>query len=422
MLKKLPTMRCAVAFSLLGYLAGSALATCDASCPPQYTIPTCATDSSNTCLAPASPLRIRQSPPSRLFRRTCDTCVPAECAADSQKCTPGGQKPPQLPPTTVFFDCGQHATQNSVSVTYVDCPAPYTPDKKCLVFQLSDPALEQPKLEISSNHLTSSTPGRFSYNSYCKASSCVVPIDVVLAKEGKTDLCDLTLWVGLHSGVSGNTCWPHGSQINDGNGNWAEEFSITFECPVVPPACCCCPPPPPPSLPDKNCGPSDTAYASNADHTLNLPDLGCTNAWGYYQKYDASFVIGVSVGGVVYTADLLAGQTNDVGDVTVTKTSSTCFSVALDTAAKFGVGVTHIDISCSDPNTNLGKFCRTPGQYEFNSGCIAKGPYASPDVCVSAPCTGSYYFIIHAETYSVVSYDASDPTPYDTCSPYTCSS
>ncbi|KAK3998172.1 hypothetical protein QBC44DRAFT_386484 [Cladorrhinum sp. PSN332] len=407
-------MRCALIISLLVSLAGRTLATCEASCP-KYTVPTCATDSSGTCLAPASPLKARQFHPSRLFRRTCDTCPPAECPVDSKKCTPGGVKPPQLPPTTVLFDCGQKPTQYSVTVTYVNCPT--APDKKCLVFQLNGEGLEQPKLEISSSPLTSSTSGKFRYNSYCTPTSCAVPIDVVLANEGKTSLCDLTLWIGLHSGYLTDTCWPQGSEINDGNGNWAQEFFIKFECPTVPPACCCCPPPP--SLPDKKCTP-ETAYASGAN-TLNLPDLGCTKAWGYYQKYEAGFVNGVSVGGVVYTANLLAGKTTDVGDVTVTKKSPTCFSVTLDAAAKFGVGKTHIDISCNDPKTNLGGFCRSPGQYEFNSGCVTVDPYtSSKDICVETACTEWYYFIIHAETYSVVSYDPANPGPYDGCVAYVC--
>lgn len=116
---------------------------------------------------------------------------------------------------------------------------------------------------------------------------------------------------------------------------------------------------------------------------------------------------------MVYTANLLAGKTSDVGDVTVTKKSDTCFTVTLDAAAKFGVRGAHVDISCSDPKANLDKFCRTPGKYEFNAGCVTVDPYTTGNVCVEAKCTDSYYFIIHADTYSIVSADAGDA--YNNC-------
>jgi hypothetical protein len=329
-----------------------------------------------------------------------------------QKCTPGGQQPPQLTSGTVTLYCGQQPTEFSVTYSYVNCPSDAT--KKCLVFQLNGQGLEQPKLEISFQQLTTSAPGQFRYNTYCTGSTCTVPIDVVLANEGKdlNYLCDHPLWIGLHSGYGDDTCWAQGIPIN-ANGNWATQFSITFDCPTSE-TCCCCPPPP--GLPDKKCG-SETAYASGSN-TFNLKDLGCTNAWGYYQKYGKVSVDSIPVGNVVYTANLLAGQTNDVGDVTVTKTSATCFTVTLDAAAGYGVGLTHIDISCKDPNANLGNKCRSPGQYEFNSGCVTTDSYTSAPVCVEAQCTDFYYFIIHAETYSVVSADAGPA--YDNCVPYVC--
>ena len=405
-------MRSLVVLSLIGYIAGTALATCDTSCP-KYTIPTCATGSGNTCIAPSSGLRVRRSPASHLFRRTCGDCPPTECPTDSKKCTPGGQQPPQVTPKTVTLDCGQKPTQFSVTSTYVNCPSDST--KKCLVFQLSGEGLEQPKLDISFGKLTQSAPGQFRYNTYCTASTCTVPIDDILTKEGKTlnDLCNLPLWIGFHSGYGGDTCWAQGEPINS-NGNWAMQFSLSFECPTLPPTCCCCAPAP--SQPDKKCG-SETAYASGSN-TFNLDDLKCTKAWGYYQKYGKDVVGSIAVGDVVYTANLLAGKTNDVGDVTVTKTSATCFKVALNAAPKYGVGLAHIDISCKDPDANLGKFCRTPGKYDFNSGCLATDPSTGWEVCAEAECAHSYYFIIHAETYSVVSADAGDA--YENCDPYKC--
>jgi len=294
------------------------------------------------------------------------------------------------------------------------------------VFQLSDAQLESPKLEISSQPLTSDTPGQFSYYNpinYCTGTTCTVPIEVVLAREGLTadDLCGLKLWIGLHSGYNTETCWPQGPLINDGDGNWAQEFSISFSnCPTVGDSCCCCPPTESP--PDKKCG-SETAYASKAGTTFDLSGLGCTKAWGYYQKYAASFVNGLLANSVVYTADLLAGKTNDVGDVTITKVNDKCFSVTLDAAPKYGIGLTHIDISCSDPKANLGGFCRSPGKYEFNSGCFNADPYTTDKpICVESPCSASYYFIVHTETYDVVSYDASNPAPYNNCVPYVCNS
>lgn len=118
---------------------------------------------------------------------------------------------------------------------------------------------------------------------------------------------------------------------------------------------------------------------------FDLADSGeeCSKAaWGYHQKYGKDLIKLIPVGGVVYTANLLAGQTNDVGDVTVTKTSASCLEVTLNAAPGYGVGrLTHIDISCKDPSANLGKKYRTPGQYEFSSRCVTD-PYKSGQVCV----------------------------------------
>jgi hypothetical protein len=176
----------------------------------------------------------------------------------------------------------------------------------------------------------------------------------------------------------------------------------------------CCPPSG--SLPDKKCG-SETAYASGAN-TYNLDDLGCTDAWGYYQKYRKDVVEKIPVNGVVYTANLPAGRTNDVGDVTVTKTSATCFTVTLGAAPKYGVGITQIEISCKDPVRTWAGFAGRPGSMS-STGCITTDPYASGEVCEEAVCANFYYFIIHAETYSIVSADEGDT--YENCAPYVCS-
>ena len=411
-------MHALAALTLLGSLASGALAACDASCPPN-TIPTCSKDG-DTCLAPSVPVKARRAffPP--LLRRDCSTCTPTECPAERKKCTPGGTKPPQIPETKIFFACGQKQTANYVTVTYVNCPGDAA--NKCLVLTLTGTNLEAPKLEISSQPLRSSNSGQFSYFkpvNYCTKTQCVVPIAEILKREGKTtaDLCTLKLWIAIHSGVPGDTCWAMGSEINDGNGNWAEEFNIGFSCPTVPETCCCCPAPPV-VQPPKKCG-EETAYAKGAN-TFDLSALGCTNSWGYYQAIPAASVDAVSVGGTVYTANLLAGQTNNVGTVAVTKKSDTCFSLTFDAANGFGVGKVHVDIACKDPNANLGTFCRSPGKYEFQT-CVGTDPYTTnTDICAEAKCSGQYYFIIHAETYNVVTYDAANPGPYNNCAAYTC--
>jgi hypothetical protein len=231
-------MRPLAILSLVGFIAGTALATCDTSCPPKYTIPTCATGPEDTCHTPTSRLRVRQYPASRLFRRTCDGCPPVECPRYRQKCNPGGQEPPQLTSKTVNLICGQKSTPFSVTYSYVNCPS--DDDKKCLVFQSNGQGLEESKLEISSQPLTQSAPGRFSYNSYCTRSTCTVPVDKILENEDIPlgDLCKMPLYIGLHSGYGGETCWAEGRRINE-KGNWAMQFSIQFDCPISPPTCCC---------------------------------------------------------------------------------------------------------------------------------------------------------------------------------------
>jgi len=266
--------------------------------------------------------------------------------------------------------------------------------------------------------------GNWPHNSYCSFSGnqgdCWVPESVVLAvlDPPSTSLCNQDIIIAVGISITGATCFARGTVI-DSTGRWFMYTTAGFTCPDVCTKSCCCPPPP--DKPPKKCG-SETAFASAAGKTFNLADLGCTKAWGYYQKLTATEVNSLPVGSTVYTADLLAGKTQDVGEVTVTKKSSTCFSVTLDAAAGFGIGKTHIDISCSDPKTNLGDRCRTPGKYEFNSGCIDEDPYTTTrDVCVENVCSNFYYFIIHAETYNVIEYNPANPEPYDKCSPYTCS-
>jgi hypothetical protein len=272
-------MRSSTLFSLLGGLAGTALATCEHEAPcPEYTIDTCAVDNSHTCLPPQASLATRDlSRYTGFFRRTCESehCAPAECPASQKVCTPGGPLPPQLTPQTIPLICGQKPTSNSVVVSYEDAT-------RTLVFDLVGAGLEKPKLQIEATRVTNHAPGQFRYNTYCSATQCVVPIDEVITTECLDSLCNATLWVALHTGIGGETCWADGERIygdrrralqgspsrgtlsrrkndkNEGNGNgngngkgkgngsgnannWATQFSITFSsCPSAPQLCCCC--------------------------------------------------------------------------------------------------------------------------------------------------------------------------------------
>ena len=243
-----------------------------------------------------------------------------------------------------------------------------------------------------------------------------MPIDDVLGKYGKSlnDLCSgQPLYIGLHSGTEADTCWPVGDAIADGTNNWAMQYTLSFDCPTYPETCCCCPPPAP-ALPDKKCG-GETAYASG-EKTADLVTTGCTqSAWGYFQTYLAGPVNQYPTNTVLYTARMLVGRDKkDFGEAMVTKTTDKCFSVTLNPAAKIGFREAHVDISCSSPEVSLGRQCRAPGQYKFNAGCIsAPGAYTSSDICLSDQCTGSYYFIIHATAYNVVSPDAG--ATYESC-------
>jgi hypothetical protein len=210
-------MKSPAVLSLLGCLAGTSFAH---DCADTYTIPTCQTDNSNTCLSPA--LRLRARNWFGVSRRT--DCQPIECPAESTKCTPGANLPPQLSPQTVPLVCDQKQTSNTVTVSYGACPSDAT--KQCLLFNLAGQGLSDPKVQIQTTPLADPRPGRFDYTQYCSGTSCAVPIDEVLAKDdlwSVESLCaeDANLYIAVHAKANGESCWAEGEPIHvhDGNGN-----------------------------------------------------------------------------------------------------------------------------------------------------------------------------------------------------------
>ncbi|KAL1843952.1 hypothetical protein VTJ49DRAFT_6356 [Mycothermus thermophilus] len=463
-------MRSPAVLSLLGCLASTAVATCEHECASAYTIPTCQTDSSSTCLTPAARLRARSWP--SLTSRTCD-CHPVDCPVESKKCTPGPSLPPQLTPQTIPLVCGKKATSNTVTVTYGACPSDNK--KQCLLFQLAGNGLEQPKLQIQTSPLTDHAPGQFKYNKYCSGNSCAVPIETVLANENIPSvetLCssDTKLYIAVHSGVKGDTCWADGEPIYGGNNdkgkshqkrtsglvnfltnvvgkivdavqdikdkvknngkdkanNWATQFSISFDCPTGPETCCCCPSsPPPPPPPPKTC--SVEAYGWTDGSTVvteSLTDLGCTSNWGWYQKIPADVVAAVEPrGGLVYTGQFKAGLSGlEVGELRVLKAGSNFFVQMIPENGEY-IGRVWVQVSCTDPKEKLGDDCRTPSAYSFDSGCVTReygveGWTAFDNYGLLNPgeCTDYFYFMVYVTAETVV--ESTETEFYETCAPY----
>ncbi|KAH7374401.1 hypothetical protein B0T11DRAFT_292246 [Plectosphaerella cucumerina] len=383
-------MRLYAAVCIFGLLAAKVLA-CDSSCPPKYNIDTCARDSSNQCVKPGSSVGRRRA--IHFGREVCGDCEPKPCPEDKKLCSPPSMT---LRQTEFPIRCGQKETTHTVTVALKDCNPPDT--GKCLVFALSPATLELPKIEIkvAPETVLKPAPGQFTYR--CESTTC----SIALSKIKSGDFCGVTLWVALHTGDGRDTCWVDGTDIP--GANWATQFQLNFDC--APESCCCCPPPPPPQE-SKKCG-SETAYAkSEPPNSLS----GCSgNAWGWYIKSPAPSV----------QAQLYAGKTTAVGSVTITKVGSDnkCFKFDYNVASGYGIGKTHINIGCDVPSEK----CRAPGQYTFNSGCLATSP-GTLEYCLPAsvnPCASDkdIYYIIHAEVYKTV--NPGDPG-YDTCTPYTCS-
>lgn len=172
---------------------------------------------------------------------------------------------------------------------------------------------------------------------------------------------------------------------------------------------CCCPPE------TKKC--SDTAYPNPGSYGGNLNSLivagkPCTTAWGSYIKLADK----ASTGSLNFVAG--AGQ-NDwskgtiVGTVTVSRDGQ-CVNINVDMTGSYSTGKYHINVSCGLANAaGLGSNCRTPGKYNYPSGCNPSDPY-SKQICLSG-CNDDIIVIIHGEILKEV------PLTDTSCSAYTCS-
>jgi len=339
-----------------------------------------------------------------------ETCpAPPDCPAEKKKCT-GGQ--PTLTPTSAPVDCGQK-DHDTVTVTFEPCG-----NTKCIVIDWAKTGYTELHFTLSLTQIQKHSPGQFLWHSpgACSldTSSCSVTIGEVLSKLGlpsNYNICELTLWVGAHAvRADGETCWPD-TGIPIPSHQWGDQFSIKFTCP--PEECCCCIPPTPPQEQKCEVG-TFYAYTDGAEpKTSCLIGTGCTNAWGFWQEA-TSFP---------YTAKLIAdaGQCNvgngkEIGSVLVTR-SGDCFTFDLTTTGTYGFGVAHIHIACDPPNVSLGNKCRTPGQYEFNSGCFAPDPYSGPALCQSCP-SGKYHILVHGEAFQTTTQAVCpDGKPIYTCTP-----
>lgn len=144
---------------------------------------------------------------------------------------------------TKVLQCGRFNEENSTVVVTVD-PCPNAADGQCVHVhynQVDSKQFTEVHLGIDDQPLTDDSPGQLNFNDKCaltnggNTADCYVPLseigELFDPDVPVNALCGKKIWIGAHTTVPGNTCWGQGTDIDDGNNNWAQNFDVTFTCP-----------------------------------------------------------------------------------------------------------------------------------------------------------------------------------------------